>query len=157
MNTQSYQYEIYGYAVTVTADEVRAYYGKHHALTDKDIEEYAGLYYARIALYKQNTDFLHKALAKRILHEERLMKNRETESFSLKFTFNWFCRITKETVHPFKYTLNAYCLDNCQSFDRRYTTLEAALLHCLNGFNENASIRDKYETIQQYYDDKQAT
>ena len=41
---------------------------------------------------------------------------------------------------PFKYAVNAYCLDNIQTFDRRYVTLEDALLHCLNGFNENANI-----------------
>ncbi len=157
MNTKSYQYEIYGQTITVTAEEVRSYYGKHRTLSEEEIEEYAARYYAFIAYHKQNPVFLNKERAKRILQEERLMKNRETETFDLKLTFTWCCIITKESVPPFIYILNAYCLDNCLSFTRRYITLEDALLHCLNAFNENVSIRDKYENIQQYYNDKQAT
>ncbi len=46
---------------------------------------------------------------------------------------------------PFKYAVNAYCLDNIQDVvDRRYVTLEDTLLHCLNGFNENANIPNRY-------------
>lgn len=157
MNNPSYQYEIYGQTITVTADEVRAYYGKHHTLSDQEIEEYAARYYARMVIYKQDPVYLHKERAKRILNEERLMKNGETESFNLKLAFNWFCIIKKERVDPFKYTLNAFCLDHCQSFERQYVTLEDALLHCLNAFNENANIRNKYQTIQQFYNDLKAT
>ena len=29
-------------------------------------------------------------------------------------------------------------------------TLEKALLHCLNGFNENATIKDRYHSIGEY-------
>lgn len=36
---------------------------------------------------------------------------------------------------------------------RRYVTLEAALLHCLNGFNDNAAIPDKYESLKSYIDE----
>ena len=62
-------------------------------------------------------------------------------------------KITKEDnpeYAPYRYTLNAYCLDNPQCFNRRYTTLEKALLHCLNGFNENAAIKDRYHSIGEY-------
>lgn len=46
--------------------------------------------------------------------------------------------------------VSTYCLDNPQCFNRRYTTLEKALLHCLNGFNENAAIKDRYHSIGEY-------
>ena len=55
---------------------------------------------------------------------------------------------------PFKYAVNAYCLDNIQTFDRRYVTLEDALLHCLNGFNENANIPNRYKSIGHYLSGK---
>ena len=32
----------------------------------------------------------------------------------------------------------------------RILTLEKALLHCLNGFNENATIKDRYRSIGEY-------
>ena len=53
-------------------------------------------------------------------------------------------------MSPFKYAIEAYCLDNIQCFSRRYVSMEKALLHCLNGFNENASIPDCYKSIQDY-------
>lgn len=51
---------------------------------------------------------------------------------------------------PFRYVMDACCLDNMQSFGRRYVSLEAALLHCLNGFNENANIPDRYSSTGEY-------
>ena len=84
--------------------------------------------------------------------EERITKG-ETRSFTLRIHFPWHVKITKEDnpeYAPYRYTLNAYCLDNPQCFNRRYTTLEKALLHCLNGFNENAAIKDRYHSIGEY-------
>ena len=57
-------------------------------------------------------------------------------------------------ILTFKYAVNAYCLDNIQTFDRRYVTLEDALLHCLNGFNENANIPNRYKSIGHYLSGK---
>lgn len=63
--------------------------------------------------------------------------------------------LTNERMYaPFKYAVNAYCLDNIQTFDRRYVTLEDALLHCLNGFNENANIPNRYKSIGHYLSGK---
>ena len=81
------------------------------------------------------------------------MKNGESDSFRLQLHFGWYVTLRKENrphVAPFKYVIEAYCLDNIQQFSRRYVSMEKALLHCLNGFNENASIPDDYKSIQEY-------
>lgn len=74
----------------------------------------------------------------------------ESVSFKLHLHFLWSVTITNESAEwceGFKYSLDAKCLDNPQSFGRRYTSFGLAMLHCLNRFNENANIRDDYETL----------
>ena len=81
------------------------------------------------------------------------MKAGESDSFTIQLFFLWYVRIPREPEHlaPFKYALEACCLDNVQTFSRRYITLEKALLHCLNGFNENAVIPNRYQSLQNYF------
>ena len=96
---------------------------------------------------------LDVALVRRLLDEERLMKNGESDGFRLQLDFGWYVELRKEDrprVAPFRYVVEAYCLDNIQCFLRRYVSMEKALLHCLNGFNENATIPNRYESIQDY-------
>ena len=81
------------------------------------------------------------------------MKPGESDSFKVQFHFQWFVCIRKEPEEQyalFRYIVEAFCLDNIQTFTRRYITLEAALLHCLNGFNENANSPNRYKSIEQY-------
>ena len=80
------------------------------------------------------------------------MKAGESDSFTIQLFFLWYVRIRREpeNLAPFKYALEACCLDNVQTFSRRYITLEKALLHCLNGFNENANIQNRYQSLQDY-------
>ena len=42
-----------------------------------------------------------------------------------------------------------------QTWNRRYKTMEKAFLHILNHFNENSNIRDKYNSVQQWFDEEQ--
>lgn len=83
------------------------------------------------------------------------MKAGESDSFTIQLFFLWYVRIRREpeNLAPFKYALEACCLDNVQTFSRRYITLEKALLHCLNGFNENAVIPNRYQSLQNYFAD----
>ena len=100
---------------------------------------------------------LDATLVRRLLDKERLMKVGESDGFRLKLHFDWFVILKRENERmyaPFKYAVNAYCLDNIQTFDRRYVTLEDALLHCLNGFNENANIPNRYKYIGHYLSGK---
>ena len=102
-------------------------------------------------------------LAKRVNHivtkgdNPAWPKGSKSRGFSMKLHFDWFVILKRENERmyaPFKYAVNAYCLDNIQTFDRRYVTLEDALLHCLNGFNENANIPNRYKSIGHYLSGK---
>ena len=133
------------------------FYPAEHRLKETDIEQYAAAYTARIKAYREYTRQLDATLVRRLLDEERLMKVGESDGFRLKLHFDWFVILKRENERmyaPFKYAVNAYCLDNIQTFDRRYVTLEDALLHCLNGFNENANIPNRYKSIGHYLSGK---
>lgn len=90
-----------------------------------------------------------QTLADMVAIGESLNKG-ESVSFKLHLHFLWNVTITNESAEwceDFKWSLDAKCLDNPQSFGRRYTSFGLAMLHCLNHFNENANIRNDYETL----------
>lgn len=58
---------------------------------------------------------LDATLVRRLLDEERLMKNGESDGFRLQLDCRWYVELRKEDgprVAPFKYAIEAYCLDN---------------------------------------------
>ena len=153
MENRTYLTEIDGERIPVTTEEVLKLYPEQHDLTQDDIEQYAAAHTALIKSCREYERWLDAALVRRLLDEERLMKPGESDSFKVQHCFQWFVRIRKEREKqyaPFRYIVEAFCLDNIQTFMRRYITLEAALLHCLNGFNENANIPNRYKSIEQY-------
>ena len=144
MENKTYEIEIDGRIIPVTTKEVLDFYPKDYHLTEDDIRQYAAMYTARIKCYREYDGLLDAAYVRRLLDEERLMKNGESDGFRLQLNFRWYVELRKEDgprVAP---------LDNIQSFSRRYVSMEKALLHCLNGFNENAAIPNRYESIQDY-------
>ena len=153
LENRTYRIEIDGECIPVTTEEVLKFYPKQHSLTQEKIERYAATNTSRIKSYRTCDRWLDAALVRRLLDEEHLMKPGESDSFKVQLRFQWFARISKERDRqyaPFCYTVKAYCLDNIQTFTRRYTELEKALLHCLNEFNENAKIPDRYRSIDEY-------
>lgn len=153
MENKTYEIEIDGRIIPVTTKEVLDFYPKEYRLTEDDIRQYAAAYTARIKCYREYDGLLDATLVRRLLDEERLMKNGESDGFRLQLTFGWYVVLRKEDrpqVAPFRYIIDAYCLDNIQRFSRRYFSMKEALLHSLNGFNENAAIPDRYESIEQY-------
>lgn len=146
---KTYTFNIDGKKISVTAPEVIHYY-HDLPLPDKEIEEYAARRTAQIKSYRDCNVWLRKELIQRLLSEEKLMKNGESDSFKLKLHSDWYVTIKKEITEHFNYILEAYCLDNAQGFCRRYTTLESAILHCLNAFNENIAVNNKYKSIEEY-------
>lgn len=145
MENKTYEIEIDGRIIPVTTKEVLDFYPKEYRLTEDDIRQYAAAYTARIKCYREYDGLLDATLVRRLLDEERLMKNGESDGFRLQLDCRWYVELRKEDgprVAPFKYAIEAYCLDNIQSFSRRYVSMEKALLHCLNGFNENTAIPD---------------
>ena len=55
-------------------------------------------------------------------------------------------RKEEEIYKPFIYSVKG-THENGSVITRRYTSMDKAFLHIVNGFNENASIRNAYETI----------
>lgn len=150
MENKIYTFNVDGKNFFVSTEEINAIYDRQYGLTEKDIEKYAARYVAQLKNYRECPKWLDKELVLRLIGEERLMKNGEADGFKLQLTFAWYVELKKENLNPFKYTINAYCLDNIQTFARRYPTIQAALLHCLNGFNENTSISNRYKSIEHY-------
>ncbi|MBF0648711.1 hypothetical protein IR083_07750 [Dysgonomonas sp. GY75] len=146
---KTYTFDIDSKKISVFVPEVIHYF-HNNTLTEKDIEEYAAKYTAQMKSYRDCDAWLGKELIQRLLAEERLMKNGEADSFKLKLHFDWYVTIKKEITGYTNYSVNAYCLDNAQSFNRRYDTLSKALLHCLNAFNENVVTTNKYKSIEDY-------
>lgn len=147
---KTYNFEIDRKQVSVTSDEVREYYKGSPAITDEDIENNAAWYTARIKLWKECNIVLNKELVQRLIDEQKLMKEGESDSFKLQLYYTWYVIIEKETTEHFSHIVYAYCLDNAQTFTRRYTGLEKTILHCLNEFNENANICNKYQSIDEF-------
>lgn len=150
---KTYEYQFGEEIIAVTENEVRLFYPEEYRLTEQDIEQFAAYHTAERKYYRKGDCQLTPELVRRLLDEEHLMKAGESDSFTIQLYFLWHVRIRKEpeTLAPFKYALTACCLDNIQTFSRRYTTLENTLLHCLNGFNENAAVRDRYQSLQDYF------
>ena len=150
---KTYEYEFGEEKIVVTGKEVRAFYPEEYRLTAQDIELFAAYNTAERKYYRKNDCQLTPELIRRLLDEEHLMKAGESDSFTIQLSFLWHVRIRKEpeNLAPFKYALEACCLDHIGTFSRRYITLEETLLHCLNAFNENAAIPNRYQSLQDYF------
>ena len=158
MERQVFKCDVEGKPMTVSGREVLFFYEPHYGIRPEELERYATEYFCHVKHYREHGyPLLDRSLVKEILEKEERMAKGETISFILQISFLWHVRVTKEDdprYAPYRYALNAYCLDNPQCFDRRYTTLEKALLHCLNRFNENATVKNRYRTMEEYFAQK---
>ena len=150
---KAYEYEFGDEKIVVTGKEVRAFYSEVYRQTAQDIEQFAAYNTAERKYYRKSDCQLTPELVQRLLDEEHLMKAGESDSFTIQLSFLWHVRIRREpeNLAPFKYALEACCLDHIGTFSRRYTTLEETLLCCLNGFNENVAIPNPYQSLQDYF------
>lgn len=150
---KTYEYEFGEEKIVVTGKEVRAFYPEEYRLTAQDIELFAAYNTAERKYYRKNDCQLTPELIRRLLDEEHLMKAGGSDSFTIQLSFLWHVRIRKEpeNLAPFKYALEACCLDHIGTFSHRNITLEETLLHCLNAFNENAAIPNRYQSLQDYF------
>ena len=64
--------------------------------------------------------------------------------------WNLVLRREKEQYSPFIFAIEGNKVGTNESWSRRYTSLEQALLHIVNDFNENANIGNKYSDLQDY-------
>ena len=98
-------------------------------------------------------------LTLRLLREERLMKPGESDSFAININGReWEMRLKRESevYLPFKYLLTGRCSEPTiagthETWSRRYTTMDAALLACFNHFNENANVPNRFNSIEDVF------
>ncbi len=103
-----------------------------------------------------NTIELDAKMILRLLREEHLMKPGESDGFTLDINgTQWEMKLKRESevYLPFKYSLSGRCTEPTPAgthatVSRRFTTIDGALLHCLNHFNENARVANKYSSIE---------
>lgn len=77
---------------------------------------------------------------------------------SNNFTFgDWNLTLRKEekAYGPFSFSVTGKH-KNGSSWGRRYTSMENAFLHILNHLNENANIKNRYETLIEALLDKKS-
>ena len=64
---------------------------------------------------------------------------------------NWNLILRKEDsiYNPFTFSVSGNKEGTHETISRRYTSIENAFLHILNGSNENAQIKDKYSSLNE--------
>lgn len=60
----------------------------------------------------------------------------------------------RKKYSPFIFSLEGKRIGTDETWGRRYTSLEKAILHILNDFNENINIKNKYTNIEEYLNSK---
>ena len=103
-----------------------------------------------------NATELDAKMILRLLRAEHLTKPGESDGFTLDINgTQWEMKLKRESevYLPFKYSLTGRCTEPTPAGthateSRRFTTIDGALLHCLNHFNENANVRNKYNNIE---------
>lgn len=84
------------------------------------------------------------------LRKESLWKEGEIDTFRYG---DWELTLRKEEAiyEPFTFSVSGKKKNSNESISRRYTSIENAFLHILNRFNENVNIKNKYETLADYF------
>ena len=74
----------------------------------------------------------------------------ETERIVFRHN-NWNLILRKEEsiYSPFTFSISGNKEGTHETIGRRYTSVEDAFLHVLNGFNENATIKNKYDSLDE--------
>lgn len=78
------------------------------------------------------------------LKEERLWKVKERDFFAFG---EWEIALTKEENG---YSIFASNETGIKTFIKVYESMEDAFLHVVNNFNENPSIENRYNTVDEY-------
>lgn len=86
------------------------------------------------------------------LREEHLWKVGESDTFEVELSPKWEFTLRKEeeTYAPFKYSLTGRKIGTHETWGRRYTSMEEAFLHIDNHLNENANIKNRYNSIEDW-------
>lgn len=92
---------------------------------------------------------LNKEYITRTLEEEALWKEGEEDTFKYG---DWKITLRKEEkiYGPFTFSIHGEKDNSNETKSRRYKSIEDAFLHVLNGFNENANIKNRYKTLSNF-------
>ena len=96
---------------------------------------------------------LSKKLIQKLLNEADSWDVGHVETFDFG---NWSLRIRREeTIYePHRFSVDGHRKRTAETMSRRYMSIEAALLHVVNGFNENANRPNRYASLEDIpYDD----
>ena len=97
---------------------------------------------------------LSKSFVVRCLLKEQSFKPGDCVSFKHKH-YELTLKREENIYAPFIFAVkgNGIYPTHQVSIGRRYQSLEKAFLHVLNGFNENVNIRNKYKSLDQWFDE----
>lgn len=150
---ETYRVELDYATMDISGQEIRDFYGERYPLDREFIEKSGTRHAAECKWLRSHGDLLNPSMVPELLIKGNELEYGRSLSFRIRHHFQWFVRIHREaddSYLPYKYGMKAVCLDNPQSIGRRYTSFDDALLRCLNHFNENAGIPDRYESINDY-------
>ena len=99
-------------------------------------------------------DILNVKLIKKLIERKNNFKTGEKVEFSYKNdngnVWNLILIREDEKYLPFLFALEGKKVGTNQTWERRYTSIEDAILHIVNNFNENANIKNRYGDLQEY-------
>lgn len=155
-----FKFNVNGEIVTATYQEIEDFYPSQYNLTYKDITGVYGMRYAEIKSVR-NYKILTINQVRAILNDEETLSIGEQIRFNITDRiaplFNgskWHIIITKIEEHdqsPFIYEVVAKNLYWASMLARRFTTLDSAMLFILNGLNENANIKNTFESLEDFF------
>ena len=93
-------------------------------------------------------------LIKQLIERKNDFEIGEKVEFSYKFdnknVWNLTLKREENQYLPFIFALEGNRVGTNATWSRRYTSMEQALLHIVNDFNENGNIKDKYNNLEEY-------
>jgi len=96
-----------------------------------------------------NVNFINK-----LLERKDNFKIGEKVNFIYKNDYNnvWKLSLSREEEQyaPFLFSVEGKKVGTNETWCRRYTSIEQAILHIANCFNENANIKDNYNNLEEY-------
>lgn len=99
-------------------------------------------------------DILNVKLIKKLIERKNNFKTGEKIEFSYKNdngnVWNLILIREDEKYLPFLFALEGKKVGTNQTWERRYTSIEDAILHIVNNFNENVNIKNRYGDLQEY-------
>lgn len=101
---------------------------------------------------------LNIELINKLINKEGLFNVGEREDFLYKNSNQNIWNLTlirdEDIYSPFIFALEGRKVGTNETWSRRYTDIKEALLHIVNDFNENANIKDRYNNIEKYLNEK---